>query len=212
MMESEFFVSPITAIIVILVIVFLLIRRGKNSLNSPMMTLVLTKFQMLESEDSDELLSIAGRKSGLIGWLLTKIGLDAETTIRVTKKELLMKSSSLAGESYSIMTLKNISSSHCGFYKPITLFILAVILVLLGLLIMMFVSFGIGIFIMILGAICYAIYYFNKKIRIMVQTKGGGIFGMCFSPSLIEGIDVDMEKAKSAVELIQKYMLIEQKK
>ena len=53
MMESEFFVSPITAIIVILVIVFLLIRRGKNSLNSPMMTLVLTKFQMLESEDSD---------------------------------------------------------------------------------------------------------------------------------------------------------------
>ena len=183
MMESEFFVSPITAIIVILVIVFLLIRRGKNSLNSPMMTLVLTKFQMSESEDSDELLSIAGRKSGLIGWLLTKIGLDAETTIRVTKKELLMKSSSLAGESYSIMTLKNISSSHCGFYKPITLFIFAVILVLFGLILMLSNLIGTGIFIMILGAICYAIYYFNKKIRIMVQTKGGGVFGMCFSPS-----------------------------
>lgn len=57
-----------------------------------------------------------------------------------------------------------------------------------------------------------AVYYFKKMIRIMVQTKGGGIFGMCFTPSFIEGINVDIEKARAAVDLINKYMLTEQQK
>lgn len=77
--------------LLVLVLIFAFAKKGNNSLNSPMTTLVLTKFQMMESDDSDELLYISGRQSGLIGWLLVKLGLGAETTIQVNKKELLIK-------------------------------------------------------------------------------------------------------------------------
>lgn len=198
--------------LLVLVLIFAFAKKGNNSLNSPMTTLVLTKFQMMESDDSDELLYISGRQSGLIGWLLVKLGLGAETTIQVNKKELLIKSSSLSGEFHSIMTLKNIASSHCGFYKPIFILILAILFIIGGIFLMIGSSVGFGIFLIILGLICCAVYYFKKMIRIMVQTKGGGIFGMCFTPSFIEGINVDIEKARAAVDLINKYMLTEQQK
>lgn len=198
--------------LLVLVLIFVFAKKGNNSLNSPMTTLVLTKFQMMESDNSDELLFISGRQSGLIGWLLVKLGLGAETTIQVNKKELLMKSSSLSGEFHSIMTLKSIASSHCGFYKPIFILILAILFIIGGIFLMIGSSVGFGIFLIILGLICCAVYYFKKMIRIMVQTKGGGIFGMCFTPSFIEGINVDIEKARAAVDLINKYMLTEQQK
>ena len=195
-MESSFI-----GLIVFLVIIFIFAKKGDNSLNSPMSTLVLTKFQILDSDSSDEIVYIAGRQSGIIGWLLVKLGLGAETTIQVKKNEFLMRSASLSGEFHSNMTLKNISSSHCGFYKPIHLLILG-ILCILGGLASMVTSVGLGIFIIILGLIMFIMYYFKKMIRIMVQSKGGGVFGMCFTPSLIEGVNIDIEKAQAAVDLI----------
>lgn len=199
-------------IVVAIVIVAIFLKKGNNSLNSPMSTLVLTHFEYSEQEGRDELVRICGRQSGFIGWLLVKLKLGAETTLIVTKKELLIKSSSLSGEFHSNMSLKNISSSHCGFYKPIIYLILGIVLLIAALVAMSEVAVWAGVLVLIVAAIFFALYYFKKMIRIMVQTKGGGIFGMCFSPSFIEGINVNIEKAQEVVALINKYMLQEQVK
>lgn len=199
-------------IAVVVLVVFWLSKKGDNSLNAPMSKLVLTKFKFGESEGSNELAYLSGRKSGIIGWLLVKIGLGAETVIHVTKDELSFKSSSLSGEFHSLMTLKNISSSHCGYYKPVIYLILAILFLVLALVVMFTGEAGLGVFFIVLAIIFGVLYYFNKMIRIMVHTKGGATFGMCFSPSLIEGVDVNIDKAKAVVELINKYMLVEQKK
>ncbi len=196
--------------VAILVLIFFL-KKGNSSLNSPMSTLVLTHFEYLEEEGRDELVRICGRQSGFVGWLLVQLKLGAETTLVVTKKELLIKSSSLSGEFHSNMTLKNIASSHCGFYKPIAYLILGIVF-LIASLVVMFETFWIGFLVLIVAAIFFGLYYFKKMIRIMVQTKGGGVFGMCFSPSFIEGVNVNINKAQEVVALINRYMLQEQAK
>lgn len=196
--------------VAILVLIFFL-KKGNSSLNSPMSTLVLTHFEYLEEEGRDELVRICGRQSGFVGWLLVQLKLGAETTLVVTKKELLIKSSSLSGEFHSNMTLKNIASSHCGFYKPIAYLILGIVF-LIASLVVMFETFWIGFLVLIVAAILFGLYYFKKMIRIMVQTKGGGVFGMCFSPSFIEGVNVNINKAQEVVALINRYMLQEQAK
>ena len=165
----------------------------------------------MEEEGRDELVRICGRQSGFVGWLLVQLKLGAETTLVVTKKELLIKSSSLSGEFHSNMTLKNIASSHCGFYKPIAYLILGIVF-LIASLVVMFETFWIGFLVLIVAAIFFGLYYFKKMIRIMVQTKGGGVFGMCFSPSFIEGVNVNINKAQEVVALINRYMLQEQAK
>lgn len=196
--------------VAILVLIFFL-KKGNSSLNSPMSTLVLTHFEYLEEEGRDELVRICGRQSGFVGWLLVQLKLGAETTLVITKKELLIKSSSLSGEFHSNMTLKNIASSHCGFYKPIAYLILGIVF-LIASLVVMFETFWIGFLVLIVAAIFFGLYYFKKMIRIMVQTKGGGVFGMCFSPSFIEGVNVNINKAQEVVALINRYMLQEQAK
>lgn len=192
-----------------LLLLLVLMKKGGSSLNSPMSTLVLTRFSYQENDESKELVRISGRESGLMGWLLVKLGLGAETTMVVNKTELLMKSCSLSGEFHSNMSLKNIASSHCGFYKPIPFLILGIVFLLMGLS-TLFVEVAAGFFMLLLGGGFLVLYYFKKMIRIMVQTKGGSVFGMCFTPSLIEGVNVDMKKAESVVALINKYMLLEQ--
>ncbi|WP_300725935.1 hypothetical protein [uncultured Bacteroides sp.] len=203
--------SSMIGIIIIVAIIYFISKKGNSTLNTPMSTLVLTKFEYSTNLENETLVTIVGRKSGIVGWLLVKLGLGTETTIVVTKTDLTFKGSSLSGESYSLMTLKNIASSHCGYSKPVALLIIGILLVIVAL-ITMTASVGTGFVILIVAAICFVLYYFKKEIRIMVQTKGGGIFGMCFSPSFIENVNVNMEEAKKVVELINSLMIAEQQK
>ena len=97
-------------------------------------TLVLREFKIYEEASPDGLsLKIVGRASGIIAWLLTVMGFNPETTLIVSQEEVSFKSSSLYGEINRLVPLASISSSNCGYSKPITFFVLGVIFVILGL-------------------------------------------------------------------------------
>ena len=172
-----------------------------------MSTLVLRKFVVSDDPAEDTLLLIVGRKSGLVGWLQTVLGLGAETTLRVTKRDMLFRDTSLSGGSDSLLSLKGgIASVHCGFHKPIVFIFLAVLFALGGLMGSAALPSDaipgalFGAFLM--AGLMLVLYYFNKSLRIMIQSKGGAIFGIKFKASLIENVSVDIDTVRQVIERI----------
>lgn len=184
--------------------VLMLWRGGGLNINGP--TLVLRRFYVNESPADDVYLNITGRASGLIGWLLTVLGLDAETNLLVTGKEINLISSSLAGNIHKLVPVSKISSSHCGFKKPIGFLIAGAGILLLGL-----GDFRGLIICIIISLALVLIYYLQKKLAITIETFGGTTMGVVFKPSIIENVSVDMNMAFRAISVINQ-LVCEQNK
>ena len=198
--------SFLPLVLVVLVVWFIIgfFRKSKVT------TLVLKSITVQEKGDDDLLVYITGRPSGLMNWLLTTCGLGDLTVLRITKHEVEFKTSSLSGQDNSLMSLANLSSTHCGYYKPIYLIIWMVIVGIITLIGTIAGGVGPLSFGIVVIAILWLIYYFNKKIRIMVQGSGGAFWGLAFAPSLIEGVNVDIKKAEEIITLVNKYVIAEQ--
>jgi hypothetical protein len=171
-------------------------------------TLVLRKFKINESPIDNVLIEIVGRPEGIIGWLLTTLGLDAETALKVTDTEISFKSSSLQGELHRVVSLQSVSSTHCGYSKPILFMIIGVIVIIGGILGGIAES-SVSIFFvgLILGMVFVNLYWLKKAIILTLETSGGMVLGLAFSRSVIENVSIDMEQALNAIRTINKYVV-----
>jgi hypothetical protein len=182
-------------------------RGGGIRITGP--TLVLRKFKIIEDSSADLLVDIVGRASGLTTWLLTVIGFDAETSLKVTKQEISFKSSSLFGQTLQVVPLPSASSTHCGYSKPIG-YLIAGAIILIGGIITGLVQRGGGaiiLFSLIIGGIFLVAYYLSKKIVISVETSGGIILGLSFKRSVIENVGVDIEQALKAIMIVNQKII-----
>jgi hypothetical protein len=175
-------------------------------------SLVLRKFHVNESAPDGVLVEIVGRASGVTAWLLTIMGFDAETSLKLSNNELSFRSSSLFGQIHQVAPLQSISSTHCGYSKPIGYLILGVLFVLggfpgLG------QSGGGGIFLigLIIGGIFLIAYWLSKKMTISIETGGGMIMGLVFKRSVIENVPVDIQKAIQAMNVVNKKVIESQR-
>jgi hypothetical protein len=78
--------------------------------------LVLKQFE-IDSQNGRVIIS--GRKSGILSWLLCRLGIDAVTTLEATPKEMVFRSGSLFGEITTSCPVRKLSSVQCGYAKPI---------------------------------------------------------------------------------------------
>ena len=200
----------IIAVVVIILIVGGLTRRGGRGIRISGPTLVLRRFKIDEDPSATILVDIIGRPKGIIAWLLTIMGIDAETSLKVTGKELTFRSSSLFGQIHHVAPLPSISSTHCGYSKPIGYFIIGIIFILVGLLSAIspiLWEFGLygsrGLtFGLIVGAIFLIAYWLSKKMTMVFETSGGMTMGLIFKRSVIENVPVDIEKTLKAIHIV----------
>ena len=75
-------------------------------------TLVLRRFKINDTPSADASVDIVGRASGITAWLLTVMGFDAETSLKMTSKEISFKSSSLFGQTNQVVPLPMVSSTQ----------------------------------------------------------------------------------------------------
>jgi len=186
-------------------------RSGGIRITGP--SLVLRKFHVNASAPDGVLVEIVGRASGVTAWLLTIMGFDAETSLKLSNNELSFRSSSLFGQLNQVAPLPGISSTHCGYSKPIGYLILGVIFVLGGILIGLGQSGGGGIFLtgLIIGGIFLIAYWLSKKMTISIETGGGMIMGLIFKRSVIENIPIDIQKAIQAMDVINQKVIESQR-
>ena len=192
----------IITMVVIFVIFFLLRSQQKIRISGP--SLVLIKFNLDESASDNPILDIEGRSSGLIAWLMTILGLDTKTTLRIMNREVSFRSSSLFGEIHQVAQLSSISSTHCGLFKPLGYLIVGIVIALGGVVAGLA---GLGqamLPLIVLGFVFIVAYFLSKKLAISLETNGGMLMGLIFKRSVIENIPVDVKKALLAIQLINR--------
>lgn len=185
---------------------------SRRKLGSGMSTLVLRRFVLPDDSESDVLVWIVGCKSGIMGWLMTVAGISTETTLRVSKKDILFRDASLSGSSDSLLTLKGgVASVHCAIHKPIGFIILAILFVVAGVCWYVFASDGtLGAILagVLLGGLMLVFYRYNKRFCIKIQSTGGVIFGMNFRVNQIEGVSVDIDRVRQAMDRINAQIVL----
>lgn len=174
-------------------------------------TLVLRKFSV--AADEENVIEIVGRVQGLLSWLLTILRLDTETSLLVTKDKVHFKTSSLFGQVHQVAPLTSVSSSHCGYLKPIQFFIIGVIIAIAGLIAGLTQESGVPIVISLIVGICFIVAYFLlKKMTFVIETHGSSVMGLTFKRSIIENVDLDIEQALNAIEILNEKVIESQVK
>jgi len=163
---------------------------------------------------------ISGRKSGLISWFLSLVGIDPTTTIKVGLERIEFHASSLSGINNRMIPLRGVCSTYYGYHKPwkkaIGIFVLlAWLLSAVSVMITMersngHFSFSALLISLVISLGIALIYYFlNRTLTLGFVENSGVISGIQFKRSIIECLDVDEDQARMACEIIQ--AIIEQK-
>lgn len=173
-------------------------------------TLVLRKFEVNSTGNGQPCIEIVGRPSGVVTWFLTLMRLNADTKLTVTDVCVSIKSASLSGEINNFIPLPHVSSTHCGFFKPIAYLIVAAAVALFGIIGGMTQrdDGATSIIVALVVSLCFLIAYFlSKKLTIEIVTDGGLALKLRFKPSVIEGVPVDIEYTKEALALLNEKVL-----
>jgi hypothetical protein len=184
-------------------------------------TLVLKQFLLEPDNTEGNIVTIVARKSGLFAWILTHLfKISPETSLSATAIDVCFRYKSISTEENALITLKKgISHIYCKYQKPFWLLVLSVVVLLAGIIgaIVQSQSYygsdaAIPIFItsIIIFIILFLIYHFKKSITIVIETNGSTKYGIKFKPSFIEGQDVNLEKAREVVKVIQNQIIKEQ--
>lgn len=167
-------------------------------------TLVVKKFDVHEEARDGKYIEITGRASGFLSWLFTLMKLDTLTVMNLEENSLSFKSSSLSGEVHTVLPLAAIESSQCGFSKSISLLTFAAIALLFGISSGETGGFFLGL---IIAAVFIALYFFSKRMFISVMA-GGTTVQIAYKKGVIEGVEVDLDRTLSAIELLNKRILM----
>jgi hypothetical protein len=194
------------ALLVIVGVVLLVARRGGAMALGP--TLVLRRFHVDPKSASGVYVEIIGRPEGLLGWLLTTLGIDSEVTLSVSDHDVTKEESSLAGRKRTVVPLQVIASGAVGYTKSIVLLFLGLIVVIWGV-VSGLLDNGAPIMVLALlvGGTMLAVYWLSNRLQFSIETFGGSILGLKFKRSVIENVAVDFDKAAAVVELLHDLML-----
>lgn len=172
-------------------------------------TLVLRRFKVNDTPSTDVAVDIAGRAPGVVAWLLTIMGFDAETTLKTTNKEVSFKSSSLFGQTNHVVPLQMVSSTHCGYSMPVQYLIIGALFLIGGI----YSSIGYNTngwettLLLLIGIVFLVAYWLSKKLVIYIETSGGMVLGLSFKRSIVENVSVDLEQALKAIGIVNQKVL-----
>jgi hypothetical protein len=173
-------------------------------------------------DDKNNYVSITGRESGLIAWILSLMGVDPVTTIRVGMDRVEFSSSSLAGTQSRLIPLQSVCSSYYGYHKPWKAAVgIVAFFLFFG------ASFaadaarngtggsGASVFLGagVVGFVFALVYYFlNRTLTLGFVEGSGHVSGIKFKRSVIENIDVNEAQAKAVCTLVQRLIEAKEKR
>lgn len=134
---------------------------------------------------------IVGRQPGLVGWMLSVMGVDAQTELNINPTEVSFRQASMFGETITSCPISRVASISAGYAKPVEYLILAALTMIT----------------VIIPLVLLVLFFLEKRVFISVETTGGHVFSIAFKRSIIEGVAVDQERAKEVVAILQRSIL-----
>jgi hypothetical protein len=141
-------------------------------------------------------IEITGRKSGLISWVLARVGIDPIVSLVVDSKNVRFKEGGMSDFSMVVTPVDRLCSGQYGYSKP---FWWNVLFVLIGLFFVIDTK-GISILLVLWGLYSY---YFNKTITLGLNYLDGNGDKFGFKRSLIEGKNIDEAAAGRIIAIIE---------
>lgn len=162
--------------------------------------LVLRRFQIDETGVSGANVWIEARQPGIVSFLLTMVGLDPNSSLRVTRGSISFQNSSVFGMNQVSTPLANIGAFVGGYKKPFWALVFSGLMMLSGLSLAFTEDGGIlfGLF-AILALIGLIYYYLQKTMFMGFETSGGGTYGFAFKASVLEGVGVDINRVEGTI-------------
>ena len=193
MIGSYSFLPSIITLFVILWVISFVKNRGVVHLS-------LSKFTIVPEDD--DLIIIEGRKTGLIQWLLVQLKLGNIYKIQVKKNFICYSEDSAFGKKLSLTPMQKISSTTCGYKKPIGWLMLGVVLVVMCFVFLIQNAAAMGVLCLLVGAILIVAYVYLKSFFITIESMGSSRLGFSFRKALIENLSIDIEKIEEAIQRI----------
>lgn len=196
-----------------------------------MAALVLKKWHVsnLESTQENPFVDIVGRKSGILAWVLSLLGVDPTTTFTATNSGVTFHEGSLSGAGLSFIPFENISSLSWGYFKPWKLALVILFLTFITTRLLQAMTGGlfgspnyreyfespvgmlqhyIPIIPLIVSIIVALLYYFlNRLLTIAVTEMAGHTYSIRFKRSIIENVDVNAEQAEQVYKVLRVLLL-----
>lgn len=148
--------------------------------------LATKEFVIDENGEGGRYVRIVGRKSGLVDWLLSLMGIDTTTVFEVYSDHIRFTQANFSGRVTTLLPMSSVSATSSGYFKPVLYLILGVPLIL---------AFGLGLILIIY-------YFLHKTLSISVLTHSGSGAVIAFKRSVIEGIKVDESQAQRVTNII----------
>lgn len=165
--------------------------------------LVLRRFQIDETGTSGANVWIEARQPGLVSFLLTLVGLDPNSSLRVTRGSISFRNSSVFGMNQVSTPLANVGAFVGGYKKPFWALVFSGLMFFIGLSLIFTedggMLFGFFSFLTIVGLVYY---YLQKTMFMGFETSGGGTYGFAFKASVLEGVGVDIKRVESTIAFV----------
>lgn len=155
---------------------------------------------------------IIGRREGLIAFLLTLIGLSPTTSLVVDDREAMCTTSGLLGIAYQSVPLDRVAQVTSGSKVAFEYILAAVFISLIGLVLSVVSLFngqalgvlGVIVLTVLFAGIAIGLYFLNKRFYVGVFPQGGWPMLMVFKPNVIEGVELNLERALEIASIIRR--------
>ncbi len=169
-------------------------------------SLILQEFRVdrMPARRAKKEVEIVGRLQGIIAFCLTLLGFSPITRFFIAGSELRCESSSLFGQRLQFIPLRSVSNVSAGVHKPFAALVFAGLLPFLGIYLVVALNSWLGFGLCILGAVLLILtYVISKKFYLEIYSQGGPSIVLLFKPNVIEGVQIDAERALSVVTVIR---------
>lgn len=148
---------------------------------------------------------IVGRRAGIIGWLLSALGIDTTTTFDISEKRIDFIESSLSGRISHMYPMASVSNIGTGYTKPAGYLVLMAILILYGFSTLFVENLGVvGFFMLVFAAVFGVLYYLRKAMTIFIQVNSGSLAIMVVKRSMVEGVAMEEAQAQQVIAILIK--------
>jgi len=169
---------------------------GMSSFASAAARSALVVKEVKINEAGPQYVHIVARKAGVIGFLLSILGIDSTTTFDVYADKLDFSQGSLSGYVKSSMPLSKMTVATGGFVKPFVELIIAILLIFPGALFTLGIS-------AIIGVLLIIHYFLSKTLVVQVVASSGWDATICLKRSVIEGVEINQDMADKIVDIIK---------
>lgn len=164
---------------------------------------------------SDYEIEVRGRREGLIPFLLTLAGLSPTTSLTVNEREAICTSSGLFGLSSQSLPLDRVPQVTYGSRKPVEYVFVAAMVAIVGLVALLFALLrmefiallGVPVITAVFAGVPMILYYINKRFFLGLHTQGGYPVVLSFKPNVIEGVELNLDRAMALAAVVRKLTL-----